>query len=694
MSTRLSENTTRSRAGNIPFFNPDYSSRLKKSDSDSDSLTPTQSSNRKRVRGPAMEWKFVKVFETAEEVDAIIKSDKWSLYYHGRNSEGRYSVYRCSQSKQKLSDSRFKDQIRRKKAKIAQLEEIENYDPTDGENYDNHEICKCAVKLLYRADSTKVIYSESNHEHTNHNKKVTGISLKMTEKILELYELGVTKPSSIKMTLRSLDLDEEIPTRRQLYYELVKIKLKKFGIVNIKMSQLNQWLLEHSCVPDDENMPFVIKFESGSNSLFAPIVNLNEEDDNEKENDEDEDEDHQTAIYFRFMVSTASLLKLAINCSYVCTDATYKLIWFGFPVLMIGTTDPNRQFHPFGMAVSTNECAQDFKFIFESVKDAVKSIHNETFRPTMLQADAAQSITNGFKACFSYDDTDFTRLNCWAHVDKKLRSKLLIIKDKNIRSDLYENICVLQLANNRVTFDYLTKLFFKKWCTGTVKVIEFLDYMKKNWIEKNCNWFEGAAPSHPSTNNALESTNNDIKNSFTFRERLPMNEFLQLVLKIVNKWSEDRNGKSNKQPDVSIFKSVPISKALEAESFKFATEKITVHEENGRFYFNYDNGTKITLTNIKNYQKGVEQNGCKKFDDYSALISSICIVSIDKINWKDSYCLCSAFHKTYMCVHVLGLCMRLGIVEASSEAIDLAMGKKKKRGPKSKAKGGKALIIE
>ena len=37
--------------------------------------------------------------------------------------------------------------------------------------------------------------------------------------------------------------------------------------------------------------------------------------------------------------------------------------------------------------------------------------------------------------------------------------------------------------------------------------------------------------------------------------------------------------------------------------------------------------------------------------------------------------------------------MRLGIVKATSEAIEMALGKKKKRGPKSKAKGGKALII-
>ena len=45
----------------------------------------------------------------------------------------------------------------------------------------------------------------------------------------------------------------------------------------------------------------------------------------------------------------------------------------------------------------------------------------------------------------------------------------------------------------------------------------------------------------PNTNNGLESTNNDLKNSFTYRDRLPMNEFLQLTLKMVSKWAHDQN---------------------------------------------------------------------------------------------------------------------------------------------------------
>ena len=213
--------------------------------------------------------------------------------------------------------------------------------------------------------------------------------------------------------------------------------------------------------------------------------------------------------------------------------------------------------------------------------------------------------------------------------------------------------------------------------------------MKSNWIDKNSNWFEGAGPGVPSTNNALESINNDIKNSFTFRARLPMNEFLELCLRLVRKWSEDRNS-----PDVLIYKSVPISQALEAESFKFASEKIVIHNEDDFYYFNYDCKIKLTIGDLKKYQKSVEKKSAKNFDEYAFWFDSIACVSLKKDNWKQGYCLCETFQKEYICVHLMGLAIRLRLLTASHEAVDLAMGKKRKCGPKKGARGGKALIID
>src|SRR5690625_3229468 len=46
-------------------------------------------------------------------------------------------------------------------------------------------------------------------------------------------------------------------------------------------------------------------------------------------------------IFFR----TKRLLKLMHQSEIVHTDATYKLVWNGFPVLIVGTADRNRHFH-------------------------------------------------------------------------------------------------------------------------------------------------------------------------------------------------------------------------------------------------------------------------------------------------------------------------------------------------------------
>mgnify|MGYP002790673476 FL=1 len=54
---------------------------------------------------------------------------------------------------------------------------------------------------------------------------------------------------------------------------------------------------------------------------------------------------------------------------HIHADATYKLTWQGFPILVCGTTDSNRKFHPFGITVCTNEKTEDFKFMFRSLID-------------------------------------------------------------------------------------------------------------------------------------------------------------------------------------------------------------------------------------------------------------------------------------------------------------------------------------
>ena len=53
---------------------------------------------------------------------------------------------------------------------------------------------------------------------------------------------------------------------------------------------------------------------------------------------------------------------------------------------------------------------------------------------------------------------------------------------------------------------------------GDSSITTFCEYFCENWIQKKSKWFEGAPPAVSVTNNEYEGVNEDIKDSYTFRE--------------------------------------------------------------------------------------------------------------------------------------------------------------------------------
>ncbi|GBM35770.1 hypothetical protein AVEN_108967-1 [Araneus ventricosus] len=134
------------------------------------------------------------------------------------------------------------------------------------------------------------------------------------------------------------------------------------------------------------------------------------------------------------VISTKRLLRLMIKTEGVQTDATYKLIWHGYPVLIFGSSDMNRGFYPFAIAVCNNETESDFAIIFNSVRDSCYKIDQTQWNPKTLLSDASSVITNGFKTVFG---VPFRRLMCYLLVMKNMAGKQRGIKDKDkIRNDI------------------------------------------------------------------------------------------------------------------------------------------------------------------------------------------------------------------------------------------------------------------
>ena len=101
------------------------------------------------------------------------------------------------------------------------------------------------------------------------------------------------------------------------------------------------------------------------------------------------------------------------------------------------------------------------------------------------------------------------------------------------------DMVTLQHCQDKSTLKKASALFLEKWRKDKgIRVKDFLQFFKEQWLQKYLHWYEGAAPKFLSINNGLETTNLWIKQSHTLRKRLPGGQFVTSALSLVEKWSE------------------------------------------------------------------------------------------------------------------------------------------------------------
>jgi len=196
--------------------------------------------------------------------------------------------------------------------------------------------------------------------------------VEIKEEIEGLLNLGIDKPSIIINHLRKKHI--EPPSRKQLYNYLHTLRVSKTPAI-LSLGQLASVCDEKGAVPGEADTAFVV----GRNIDF----------------------DSKT---FRFLLSTPRLLHLSKLSKSLQADATYKLLWHDFPVIMIGTSDKDRHFHPYGIAVCSGETSEDFASVFQLLKTGCDLY--EEYKPEILIGDCAESITNGFTHVFGEDITE------------------------------------------------------------------------------------------------------------------------------------------------------------------------------------------------------------------------------------------------------------------------------------------------
>lgn len=363
--------------------------------------------------------------------------------------------------------------------------------------YDNQ--CSARLCILLPNDSNDVHLQTTDGEHDHQPVKLNGISTECKEAIMQLWNNGIRKPKFILDALRKQQV--ACPTTTQLNNYLARVRRGE-GPAILSLGQLEAHICSSNFNVDCIDSPFIVNY-------FV---------------------DHHSKKFGIFW-SSKRLLSLMDESQSINIDATYKLTYLGFPVFITGTTDQMKRFHPFGIALLTNEDTESFAFVFQSLLKA-----NVNYKPTILIADCAAAITRAFQLTFPHE---FVRLHCWYHVKRNLDSKLKSLsKDKynKVQTDLYQ----LQVATSTAQFNVAVKCFITKWSQDD-DVKEFIQFFQEEYVDQRANWYEGAALGYPSTNNALEATNSTIKKEFTFRERLPLKQFIETAEEIVRRWSVERN---------------------------------------------------------------------------------------------------------------------------------------------------------
>lgn len=208
---------------------------------------------------------------------------------------------------------------------------------------------------------------------------------------------------------------------------MAKVQKLKFGTPTISLSELRSMLEMLDQIPDEDDEPYVH---------------------HEISNDDES---------FRFFMTTKALIKNVCHANWHNADATYKLLWQGFPVLIVGTTDYNKKFHLIGVAVSMNEKEEDFEFLFASAQKCAVKLLDFNPLPTVVVCDAAKAISNAFKSVFG--DNSLV-IMCWAHMRKNVKNKLTtLVKNKASRDGIIQDITFLQIIEDENNFKCALDLF-------------------------------------------------------------------------------------------------------------------------------------------------------------------------------------------------------------------------------------------
>ena len=466
------------------------------------------------------------------------------------------------------------------------------------------------------------------------------------------------KPTQILRKLRCEGF--LVPTAKQLANCIAYIRKKQGTSGGFTSADLTTWVNLHSEVPSGLDTAFVADHFVTIEGSIAPKA------------------------AFGVVITTPRLVRLMGEEPFAkngClhTDATYKLLWQGYPVLVAAVSDHNHKTRPVAISVTTNEDGDAFTFLLKALQQTVEKITGHKYCPSVVMADGASAITVAVRRIFG---TNCLRGMCWAHTIRNVDKEIDKIADKGAQTEVREGVRLLQLASSENQFQMAASLWYD-WLSVREHLLPFRDYFWQQWMGELQGWYEGFSKLHPSTNNGLEAINKTLKASYTLRDRLPLQRFLDKAKEAAEEWSFSlqREGFQNE-------KTIHLSEWTQAWQWQ-AEQPNIVQQEGTEIFFvpsaSFSGGSNFQQL-AHEYFLCFSQSNFGSWENYRRLTTAAWILGYSSNpNGREMLCTCPVFVKKRLCKHSLGFQIMRGDVVAPTQAKTVPLGQKRKRGRPKKA---------
>lgn len=450
-------------------------------------------------------------------------------------------------------------------------------------------------------------------------------------------------------SIMSKEMGESAPTMRQIYWMNRQVDQKN-GLKFKNLGQLSDWLHNNSGQHDD-NDPFILDY------IHSDM------------NDDD--------VQFQYVMSTPKLLRTALKFKIVAADGTYKINEHDYPLIVVGGIDINQHFHVLAFSGTTKEEGKNYKYVFQTMKNAIWSLFHKQWSPNVIVTDAAGAISNGFRDAFP--ETETRNVMCWAHCVRAIRQKLgKGVNHEALMDDIYE----IHRSHSPEVFAQSVMLFLAKWCE---RVPKFCQYFERFWVKLHPGWYLGFADNCPSTNNGAEGYNRSIKENYTFRILLPLGELNQKLFEVLNKRSIK---------NISVPQEKEISDELWIAANQWFNDDVPTVSFGGNitqsvsYIASSECRSRPTKEAIAHYDDLIATN----FDDFRKLMRSMWKLTFNRLDWEKSSCTCPVWIDKGICKHVVGTAIALKLVSVPAKLNQLPLRQPTKRKPNTKA--AKALTIQ